>query len=114
MVMRSKTTKTVQEYIDAEAYLGPGISGLQIIVSRRCRVSAEAFPTHIHGGGAGFAASTARIGAAFTAFLFPVLLIKIGTSIILYFLVATSLLGAVVTWIFRIETTGMDLDKINQ
>ena len=46
-----------------------------------------------------------------TAFLFPVLLADIGTRWLLYILVATSLIGAVVTWIYRIETTGVDLDR---
>ena len=45
-----------------------------------------------------------------TAFLFPVLLADIGTTALLYGLVVTSLLGAVVTFFFRIETRGISLD----
>ncbi len=47
-----------------------------------------------------------------TAFLFPILLADIGTRGLLHILVITSLLGAAITWIFRIETTRVSLDKI--
>jgi NhaP-type Na+/H+ or K+/H+ antiporter len=62
--------------------------------------------------GAGFAAAFAKIGAVSTAFLFPILLADIGTQNLLYTLVCTSLLGAVVTWAFRIETTGVNLEEV--
>ncbi|MGE3803135.1 MAG: MFS transporter [Gemmataceae bacterium] len=75
-------------------------------------LAGEVFPTHVRGKGAGFAASFAKLGAVLTAFLFPVLLADIGTRWLLYGLVATSLLGAVVTWIYRIETTGVNLESI--
>ncbi len=75
-------------------------------------IAGEVFPTRIRGLGAGIAASTAKIGAVATAFLFPVLLADIGTQTILYILVGTSLVGAAVTWVCRIETTGKSLDAI--
>jgi len=75
-------------------------------------LAGEVFPTQIRGKGAGFAASCAKLGAVTTAFLFPVLLADIGTQFLLYILVGTSLLGAVITWLFRIETTGVNLEKI--
>src|SRR5262245_43229110 len=75
-------------------------------------LAGEVFPTGIRGIGAGFAAAFAKIGAVMTAFLFPVLLADIGTRDLLHILVVTSLLGAVVTWVFRIETTRVSLDKI--
>jgi MFS transporter, putative metabolite transport protein len=77
-------------------------------------LAGEVFPTAIRGTGAGFAAAFAKIGAVMTAFLFPVLLVAIGTRWLLYGLVITSLLGAVVTWLFRIETTGVNLDRIGE
>ena len=77
-------------------------------------IAGEVFPTHIRGKGAGFAASFAKIGAVTTAFLFPILLADIGTQILLYILVGTSLLGAVVTWIYGIETKGINLEQIGQ
>lgn len=75
-------------------------------------LAGEVFPTAIRGRGAGFAASFAKIGAVLTAFLFPILLKDLGTANLLYILVGTSLLGAVVTWWFRIETTAVSLDKV--
>jgi hypothetical protein len=62
--------------------------------------------------GAGFAAAFAKIGAVATAFLFPILLVDIGTQALLYILVGTSLLGALITWLFRIDTTGVSLEQI--
>lgn len=69
-------------------------------------LSGEVFPCKIRGVGAGFAASFAKIGAAMTAFLFPILLSDLGTSVLLYILVGTSLAGALITWRFSIETRG--------
>jgi MFS transporter, putative metabolite transport protein len=74
--------------------------------------SGEVFPTHVRGMGAGFAAAFAKIGAVSTAFLFPILLADIGTKALLLILVGTSLLGAIITWRFRIDTTGVSLEKI--
>lgn len=74
-------------------------------------LAGEVFPTHIRGYGAGFAASVAKIGAVCTAFLFPYLLEDIGTQLLLILLILSSLLGALVTWVFRIETRGT-LEKV--
>jgi MFS family permease len=75
-------------------------------------LAGEVFPTAIRGKGAGFAAAFAKIGAVATAFLFPILLTAIGTQALLYGLIATSILGAIVTWMYRIETTGVSLDRL--
>jgi MFS transporter, putative metabolite transport protein len=77
-------------------------------------LAGEVFPTRVRGMGAGFAAAFAKIGAVTTAFLFPILLADIGTRSLLYILAGTSLLGAAVTWLFRIETTGVNLEKIGE
>jgi MFS family permease len=77
-------------------------------------LAGEVFPTAIRGKGAGFAAAFAKIGAVATAFLFPILLVTIGTRWLLYGLVVASLLGAVVTQLFRIETVGVNLDQIGE
>ncbi len=76
-------------------------------------LAGEVFPTAIRGKGAGFAAAFAKIGAVLTAFLFPILLDTIGTQALLYGLIVTSILGAAITWLFRIETTGVNLDTLN-
>jgi nitrate/nitrite transporter NarK len=75
-------------------------------------IAGEVFPTAIRGKGAGFAASFAKIGAVMTAYLFPILLADIGSAKLLYILVGTSLLGALVTWLFRIETAGVNLEEL--
>ncbi|HTX04585.1 MAG TPA: MFS transporter [Steroidobacteraceae bacterium] len=77
-------------------------------------LAGEVFPTEVRGMGAGFAAAFAKVGAVATAFLFPILLVAIGTRALLYGLVVASLLGAVVTWQYRIETTGVSLDQIGK
>jgi MFS transporter, putative metabolite transport protein len=76
-------------------------------------LAGEVFPTAIRGKGAGFAAAFAKMGAVATAFLFPILLDAIGTQALLWGLMGTSILGALVTWLFRIETTGVNLDKLS-
>lgn len=74
-------------------------------------LAGEVFPTRIRGKGAGFAAGFGKMGAVLTAFLFPILLAEIGTSMLLYALAFTSILGALITWGFRIETKGVNLDR---
>jgi MFS transporter, putative metabolite transport protein len=77
-------------------------------------LAGEVFPTEVRGKGAGFAAAFAKVGAVLTAFLFPVLLADAGINFLLSVLIATSLLGAWITWQFRIETTGVSLEKIGR
>jgi putative MFS transporter len=77
-------------------------------------LAGEVFPTHIRGRGAGFSASFAKIGAVATAFLFPILLKDLGTQTLLSILVGTSLAGALITWVFRIETRGVSLEDIGK
>ncbi len=76
-------------------------------------LAGEVFPVHIRARGAGFAAGFAKIGAVLTAFLFPILLHEMGTQALLFLLIGASLLGAIITWFFRVETTGTSLDDID-
>jgi len=76
-------------------------------------IAGEVFPIWIRGTGAGFAASFAKIGAVLTGFLFPILLKDIGTDLLLLILVGTSLVGALVTWRYAIETKGINLEHID-
>lgn len=75
-------------------------------------LAGEVFPTKVRGLGAGFAASFAKIGAVMTAFWFPILLNQLGTPLLLHILVGTSLLGALITWRFAIETKGKNLEEV--
>ena len=77
-------------------------------------LAGEVFPTEVRGKGAGFAASFAKIGAVLTAFLFPILLKTIGTTALLWGLVVCFLAGAIVTYLFRIETAGVNLEDVGK
>jgi MFS transporter, putative metabolite transport protein len=77
-------------------------------------LAGEVFPTEVRGMGAGFAAMIGKVGAVATTYGFPILLISVGTRTLLYTLAASSVLGAIVTWIYRIETTGVNLDQIGR
>lgn len=76
-------------------------------------LAGEVFPTAVRGKGAGFAAAIGKVGAVLTAFLFPILLAEVGTSVLLIGLAGTALIGAAITWAFRVETTGVDLEKMH-
>lgn len=76
-------------------------------------ISGEVFPTALRGSGAGLAAACGKFGAVLTAFLFPVLLSSWGQTPIMIVLVGTSVLGAIITLRFRIDTTGKSLDSIH-
>lgn len=77
-------------------------------------LAGEVFPTEVRGMGAGFAAMIGKVGAVATTYGFPILLASIGTRSLLYGLVVSSVVGAIVTWLFRIETTGVNLDTIGR
>jgi putative MFS transporter len=77
-------------------------------------LAGEVFPTNIRGKGAGFAAAFAKLGAVIAAFVFPAVLYDTGTDFLLAGLVLTSLLGALVTWWFRSETKGVNLEEIGR
>ena len=75
-------------------------------------LAGEVFPTPVRGLGAGLAAAIGKVGAVLTAFLFPILLADWGSERLLPLLAITSLVGAAITWIYRIETTGKTMDSI--
>lgn len=72
-------------------------------------LAGELFPLPLRGLGAGLAAAAGKLGAVLTALLFPVLLNTWGMQRLLLVLVFSSLLGAWITWRFRIETAGSPL-----
>ena len=76
-------------------------------------LAGEVFPTHLRGLGAGVAAAAGKVGAVLTAFLFPLLLSRWGSGRVLPLLALCSLLGAAVTWLYRIETKGLDLEQLD-
>ncbi|MBI4958353.1 MAG: MFS transporter [Desulfovibrio sp.] len=77
-------------------------------------IAGEVFPTHVRGKCSGLAASFAKIGAVLTTFLFPVLLSDIRPTVLLAGLAVSSIVGAVITWLFRIETNGVSLESFGE
>ena len=75
-------------------------------------IAGEVFPTKIRGVGAGFAAASGKVGAVITAFFFPALLNGFGADRLLPLLAVTSLIGAWITWLYRVETKGVNLETI--
>lgn len=72
-------------------------------------LAGELFPTPVRGLGAGFAAAAGKLGAVVTALALPLLLRRWGVPLVLPGLAITSLLGAAVTWCWRVEPMGRDL-----
>ena len=69
-------------------------------------LAGELFPTPVRGCAAGFAAAAGKVAAVLTALLLPMALQRWGAAPLLLSLAGTSLLGALVTWVCRIETNG--------
>jgi MFS family permease len=67
-------------------------------------LAGEVFPIAIRGRGAGIAAAAGKVGAVLTAFLFPLLLGHWGAARLLASLTLPCLAGALITWLFRIDT----------
>ncbi|WP_026736338.1 MFS transporter [Fischerella sp. PCC 9605] len=76
-------------------------------------LSGEVFPTSIRASGAGFAAAFAKAGAVFGTFTLPILQKSLGAPILLLLLSLSCVLAAVITYIFRIETTGRSLEAVS-
>ncbi len=71
----------------------------------------ELFPTRLRARGHGFSSASGKIGAAVGIFLLPTLHAAIGLTWTLLLIAGAQLLGAIVTWIFSIETAGRHLEE---
>lgn len=76
-------------------------------------LSGEVFPTSIRASGAGFAAAVAKAGAVLGAFALPILQKDFGTPILLVLLALICILAAVMTYFFKVETTGRSLQSVS-
>jgi MFS family permease len=76
-------------------------------------LSGEVFPTSIRASGAGLAAAVAKAGAVLGTFTLPTLNKSLGTPTLLVLLSVICILAAVVTYIFRVETTGRSLETVS-
>ncbi|NJO41932.1 MAG: MFS transporter [Cyanobacteria bacterium CRU_2_1] len=76
-------------------------------------LSGEVFPTQIRATGAGFAAAFAKLGAVVGTFFFPTLQASLGIPMLLGLLAIASLFAALITALFQVNTTGLNLEKIS-
>lgn len=77
-------------------------------------LSGEIFPTSIRASGAGLAAAFAKAGAVLGTFALPILQKSLGTPTLLLLLSLLCIVAAIITYIYRIETTGNSLEVVNQ
>ncbi len=77
-------------------------------------LAGELFPTGLRGLGAGLAAAAGKAGAVLTALLVPLLLEHWGRQALLIALATSSLAGALITWLLRIDTRGDHLEQLDQ
>lgn len=73
---------------------------------------AEVFPSEIRAAGHGFAAASAKLGAAIGVFGFPILLEEVGTSALLFAVAGCCVVGFAVTAALRIEPRGRSLEEV--
>ncbi len=71
----------------------------------------ELFPTRLRARGHGFSSASGKVGAAMGIFLLPILHAAIGLTWTLLLIAGAQLLGAVVTWVFSVETAGRHLEE---
>lgn len=69
-------------------------------------LSGEVFPTSIRASGAGFAAAVAKAGAVLGTFGLPILHKSLGVPTLMLLLSLLCVLAAVITYMYRVETTG--------
>lgn len=73
---------------------------------------AEVFPSEVRAAGHGFAAASAKFGAAIGVFLFPILLADLGAAALLLCIAGCCLLALAITALLRIEPKGRTLDDL--
>lgn len=76
-------------------------------------IAGEVFPTKLRARGAGLAATIGKIGALISTFLFPILIVKLGITALLFLLVGASILGAILTYCFKFETANKNLENVD-
>lgn len=76
-------------------------------------LSGEVFPTSIRATGAGLSASIAKLGAVLGTFFLPIIKENLGVSNLLYILAFCCFLGAILTYILRIETSTKSIENIS-
>ncbi len=68
-------------------------------------LASEVYPTDVRATGHGFASAFSRLGAVASTFFLPVFEQHTGTPVLMLWLAGGSILGGVLTWVLRVETT---------
>lgn len=68
-------------------------------------LASEVYPTDVRATGHGFATAFSRLGAVASTFFLPAIAHNIGTPVLMLWLAGGSVLGGVLTWVLRVETT---------
>ncbi len=71
----------------------------------------EMYPTQVRAFSAGFAAAVAKIGATVSVFLLPVIQAALGVTMVLVLMGGVSLLGLLMTYLFRVQGHGLTLEE---
>jgi len=74
---------------------------------------AELYPTSLRGSGHGFAAATAKIGAALGIFLLPVVKAAAGMAFTLVMMAILAVAAFMVTLVFKVETKHKSLEELS-
>jgi len=74
---------------------------------------AELFPTSIRASAHGLATASAKVGAALGIFLLPIFKDNFGITTTLIVVAFASLLGLLITFMFRVNTVGQSLEELN-
>ncbi len=68
-------------------------------------LASEVYPTDVRATGHGFATAFSRLGAVASTFFLPAVEQHIGTPMLMLWLAGGSILGGLLTWLLRVETT---------
>ncbi|WP_297376008.1 MFS transporter [Acidiferrobacter sp.] len=103
------THEVVGVYTGAAVYslgtgIGPGVTAMAL--------SVEIFPTELRASAGGLATAVSRLGAAFSAIVFPRLETAWGLPVVLVLMAGVSLIGAGVTRACPIEPAGHTLEAL--
>lgn len=86
--------------------IGPGVTAMAL--------SVEIFPTELRASAGGLATAASRLGAAFSALVFPRLEGNLGLATVLILMGAVALVGAWVTHIYSVESTNVSLEALEK
>lgn len=105
------THEVVSVYAGAAIYsvgtgIGPGVTAMAL--------SVEIFPTELRASAGGLATAVSRLGAAFSAIIFPRLETAWGLTTVLILMAAVSLVGALVTRGYPVEPAGHTLEALEK